>query len=146
MNFSAKDQYAIVSLIELASNYDGKKKVSLIEISQKLNISKIYLEQVFSLLRKNKIVNSVKGAYGGYYLARPANKITVWDILEAINSSVITKQDIISTTEPMEQVLESVLTSSLHEVVYKKLSEITLENLLSFVIKQKTEQAFMMNI
>ena len=55
-------------------------------------VSKIYLEQVFSLLKRDGLVNSIKGAQGGYQLSRPAEEISVYDILSVAELSMFEKQ------------------------------------------------------
>ena len=56
---------------------------------EKLGISKIYLEQVFSLLKRARLVNSIKGSQGGYQLSRAPRAITAYDILSAIELSLM---------------------------------------------------------
>jgi len=64
--------------------YAQEKPVPLREIAERQGISESYLEQVFALLRKAGLVNAVRGSYGGYILARPANQITVGEVLQAL--------------------------------------------------------------
>ena len=59
-----------------------------------LAVSKIYLEQVFSLLKRDGLANSIKGAQGGYQLSRPAEEISVYDILSVAELSMFEKQRI----------------------------------------------------
>jgi len=73
--------------MDLVLNSNGDH-VSLINIAERQDISKNYLEQVFSTLRKAGIVKSVKGAQGGYILANPASTILVGDILRALEGSL----------------------------------------------------------
>ena len=68
--------------------YPAEQTISIREISQRTQISDNYLEQIFSLLRKNKIISSSRGAYGGYQLARPAGQILVGDVLRATEKSI----------------------------------------------------------
>ncbi len=66
-------------MIEMAKRKDGKP-ISLREIAKNQSISGKYLEQMASALKIAGLVESVRGAEGGYRLARPAEQITVWDI------------------------------------------------------------------
>ena len=68
MRISAKGRYALAAAISMARQYGTGEHITAISISEKLGISKIYLEQVFSLLKRAGLVNTVKGAQGGYAL------------------------------------------------------------------------------
>lgn len=92
MKVSTKGRYGLRALVDMAVNSkDGP--ISLIQTAQRQNISLNYLEQVFGMLRKAGIVLSVKGAGGGYKLARSVDDITVREILEALEGefSIIDK-------------------------------------------------------
>ncbi|NLK17978.1 MAG: Rrf2 family transcriptional regulator, partial [Clostridiales bacterium] len=88
MRISVKGRYALASMITIAENYRKEQYESIVNISGKLGISKIYLEQVFTLLKKAKLVKAVKGAQGGYILTRSPDKITAHDILSATELSL----------------------------------------------------------
>lgn len=88
MRVSAKSRYALAALTTMAMQEDSGECVTVISISEHLGISKIYLEQVFSLLKRAKLVTSVKGAQGGYRLSRGASSITVLDVLRAMEGSL----------------------------------------------------------
>ena len=88
MRISAKGRYALASTISLAQDYAKGEYTTVLSISEKLGISKIYLEQVFSLLKRGGIVNSVKGSQGGYQLARMPQQITLYDVLSAVELSL----------------------------------------------------------
>jgi Rrf2 family iron-sulfur cluster assembly transcriptional regulator len=64
--------------------------VSLADISDRQSISLSYLEQLFSRLRQNDLVSSVRGPGGGYYLARSSDSIYVAQIIDAVNESIDT--------------------------------------------------------
>ncbi len=88
MRISAKSRYALAAISYMAIYDKNKDCFTVISISEKLGISKIYLEQVFSLLKRAKLVVSIKGAQGGYRLAKPAIKITVAEVLHAVEQSL----------------------------------------------------------
>ena len=88
MRISSKGRYALVSMIYMAESFDSGKFITVISISEKFGISKIYLEQVFALLKKGGLVTSVKGSQGGYQISRSAKQITAYDILSAIESTL----------------------------------------------------------
>lgn len=86
MNLSKKSRYGLRALIDLAANTKEEHK-ALSVIAECNHISPQYLEQIFSALRKNGLLKSVKGAQGGYFLAKKPEEITVSEILEAIDGS-----------------------------------------------------------
>ena len=83
MRISAKGRYGLAAMTHLAQCYQADMPITIISIAEKMGISKIYLEQVFSLLKRAGLVNSIKGAQGGYQLARAPEDITVGDIIDA---------------------------------------------------------------
>ena len=87
MKLSTKGRYAMVALADLALQPEGAL-VSLAEISRRQDVSLPYLEQLFVKLRRDGLVDSVRGPGGGYRLARPATEIRVSDILAAVDETV----------------------------------------------------------
>ena len=80
MKLSTRAKYGLKALIDLGL-YSEKEAVSLQSIAGRQNISVSYLEQLMALLKKAGLVKSVRGAAGGYFLGRPAEEISVGDIL-----------------------------------------------------------------
>ena len=87
VKLSTKGRYGLRALIDLAANDTGEA-VSIQSIAGRQNISESYLEQLMRLMRKGGLVVSVRGAGGGYRLARPAQEISVGDILRALEGSL----------------------------------------------------------
>ena len=87
MKLSTKGRYAVTAMMDLAI-HEKLGPVALADISQCQGISLSYLEQLFSKLRKNHLVEGVRGPGGGYRLARPATCITVADIIVAVDERV----------------------------------------------------------
>ena len=87
MKLSTKGKYGVKAMVDLAINY-GEKPVSIKAISQRQNISDYYLEQLFSSLRKAKLIRSIRGAQGGYVLNRAPEEITVADIMEVLEGPI----------------------------------------------------------
>lgn len=145
MRISAKGRYALAAAINMAESYDNGECITVISISEKLGISKIYLEQVFSLLKRGGIVNSVKGAQGGYQLARMPRQITVLDVLSAVELSLFEQTE--ETVNVKAPEIESVMRTSVFDVidsaVKSVLEKITLEDLVSQVEEQKKDRGFM---
>ena len=87
MKLSTKGRSGLRALIDLAL-YSENETVSIASISARQNISESYLEQLIAKLRKAGLVTSVRGAGGGYKLAKPASEISVGDILRALEGSL----------------------------------------------------------
>ncbi|HEX9173019.1 MAG TPA: Fe-S cluster assembly transcriptional regulator IscR [Telluria sp.] len=84
MRLTTKGRFAVTAMIDLALR-QGKGPVTLSGISQRQAISLSYLEQLFGKLRRHEIVESIRGPGGGYSLARGADKVTVADIIIAVD-------------------------------------------------------------
>ncbi|WP_179671305.1 Fe-S cluster assembly transcriptional regulator IscR [Duganella sp. 1224] len=84
MRLTTKGRFAVTAMIDLAMR-QGKGPVTLSGISQRQAISLSYLEQLFGKLRRHEIVESIRGPGGGYSLARRADKVTVADIIIAVD-------------------------------------------------------------
>ena len=87
MRLTTKGRYAVTAMLDLALHYkDGP--ITLADISKRQGISLSYLEQLFSRLRKNGLVDSARGPGGGYRLSRPAAEINVADVITAVDEKV----------------------------------------------------------
>ena len=144
MKISAKGRYGLAAMIVLARSYESSSPVTIISISEHLGISKIYLEQVFSLLKRSKLVNSIKGSQGGYQLSRRPREITAYEILSSIEISLIEKTGIAS--EKMEQ-LNRILARKVFDVldrnILNTLNTITLEDLLTAWNHEESDENLM---
>ncbi len=91
MNLNSRGRYAVMALGDMAV-FDEKKPVSLRDISLRQNISLVYLEQIFSKLKKNDIVKSIRGTNGGYVLTKDPEQIKLSNIFSAVDEKVKTVQ------------------------------------------------------
>ena len=89
MKLSTKGRYAVMALADLAK-FDPSEPVSLRDISLRQGISLVYLEQLFLKLKKNKIVNSVRGNKGGYTLNKQASEINISEVFLAVDEKIKT--------------------------------------------------------
>ena len=87
VKLSTKGRYGLRALIDLAQ-YGEKEAVSIQSISVRQQISDSYLEQLVRKLKKAGLVSSLRGAQGGYRLAKPAEEISVGDVLRALEGSI----------------------------------------------------------
>ena len=87
MRLTTKGRYAVTAMLDLAL-HSGQGPVALADISERQGISLSYLEQLFSRLRRNELVSSVRGPGGGYLLSRDSGAIFVAEVIDAVNESV----------------------------------------------------------
>ncbi|WP_088227465.1 Rrf2 family transcriptional regulator [Desulfosporosinus sp. FKB] len=86
MKFSVGVEYAIHCLLYMVNSEEGKS-MGIRDLATFQGISETYLSKVFAKLSKSGIINSIPGVKGGYMLARSAEKITFWDVVEAVEGS-----------------------------------------------------------
>ena len=148
MRISAKGRYAFAALVEVARQSKTGELVSVVNISERLGISKIFLEQTMSELKKGGLINSVKGAKGGYQLAKPAHAITALDVLSNVESAILEKADatVAQRAPAVEAALRDLLFEKLDKAIIECLSEVTIRDLLDCADAQNEEQAFMLNM
>ena len=91
MKLTSKGRYAVMALVDLA-RFNNINPVSLRDISLRQGISLDYLEQIFSKLKKNEIVKSIRGTQGGYVLNKNPNDIKLTNIFHAVDEKVKTVQ------------------------------------------------------
>ncbi len=84
MKLSTRGRYAVMAMVDLARN-SKEKPVSLSDIADRQGISLSYLEQLFSRLRKEELVRSIRGPGGGYHLSRDAHLISISSIILAVD-------------------------------------------------------------
>ena len=144
MRISAKGRYALASVVHMAQQRNGES-ITLVSISERLGISKIYLEQVFSLLKRGELVTSVKGAQGGYLLSAAPGQISVLDVLAAVETGLFDKtEDTVAERAPeIEFAMRQRAFQALDDAVSTSLSQVTLEDLVLASEKYKGDDAAM---
>ena len=88
MKLTTKGRYAVTAMMDLALHQSDRHRVSLKSIAEHQEISIAYLEQLFALLKAKGLVRGVRGPGGGYQLTRPANEISIYEIINAVDESV----------------------------------------------------------
>jgi Rrf2 family iron-sulfur cluster assembly transcriptional regulator len=131
MRLTTKGRYAVTAMLDLAIHYtDGP--ITLADISQRQGISLSYLEQLFSKLRKQSLVDSTRGPGGGYRLSRDAADITVAEIVTAIDEKVdATRCGGIGNCQDDTRCLTHELWTDLSNQIYTFLSGISLQDLVN---------------
>ena len=89
MKLTSKGRYAVMAMADLAKN-NVREPTSLTEISLRQGISISFLEQLFLKLRRNNLVQSIRGPSGGYVLSRPPGEIKLLSIISAVDEKIIT--------------------------------------------------------
>ena len=128
MRLTTKGRYAVTAMLDLALHYqDGP--ITLADISQRQGISLSYLEQLFSKLRKQGLVDSTRGPGGGYRLSREANNIAVADVITAVDEKVeTTRCGGLSNCQDDQQCLTHELWTELSGQIHQFLMGISLGN------------------
>jgi Rrf2 family protein len=86
ISITSKSRYAVVALAELARQGPGPVPIS--QVAERRGMPVQFLEQLFSTLRRGGLLVSQRGAKGGYRLARPADQITVLEVVQALDGVV----------------------------------------------------------
>lgn len=124
MKISTKGRYGLTIMLELARNY-GKGPISLKSIAESKNLSAHYLEQLATPLRNAGLIKSIRGAYGGYKLAKKKEEITTGDIIRVLEGPIVLVEGI-EEEEPAQQALWI----KVRDVVRDVLDTTTLEDLI----------------
>lgn len=142
MKISKKSRYGLRAMIDLALK-DQQGSMSINMIADRLNVSTGYLEQAFTLLKKGKLVTSIRGAQGGYKLALPAEDITIGDILRVMigDLSIIGETDKNKRLDDtMGKCIEKNIWDEINNFINNFLDSITLKEMAEKVDKAKTTQ------
>lgn len=87
VKISTKGRYGLTIMMELASRY-GEGPISLKSIAEKHQLSEHYLEQLIAPLRNSGLVKSIRGAYGGYVLAKRPEQISAGDVIRVLEGPI----------------------------------------------------------
>jgi Rrf2 family protein len=131
MRLSAKAQYACVAMLELACSHGNPNPVNLKQIADKHGISQRFLVQILLQLKGAALVESTRGATGGYLLARPPGHISLAEIVHAIDQPPPPGPSALSGLygTPIVQVVSDALQEAQNREQHR-LAEVTLDELL----------------
>lgn len=148
MRISSKGRYGLASMICVAQLGRNGDFVTVISIAEKLGISKIYLEQVFSLLKRARLVNSVKGSQGGYQLSKSPDIITALEVLQAVETSLFekTERSVSEEAAGIEKSLCSLVWDKLDKSIAGALNSVTISDLVSQAENNADDDSFMFYI
>lgn len=149
MKLSTKGRYGLRCMLDLAMNSNGEH-VALYNIAQRQGLSVLYLEQVFSTLRKAGLVKSVKGAGGGYSLADAPANITVGAILRVLegNISIVNSlsQEDSDQQNTLERCIRTTLWARIDDAISEIIDAVTLEDLAEESRQLEAKDQFMFYI
>jgi Rrf2 family iron-sulfur cluster assembly transcriptional regulator len=129
MRLTTKGRFAVTAMADLAERH-GRGPVTLASISERQKISLSYLEQLIA----------VRGPGGGYYLARPANQISVADIIVAVDEQMdATKCGGKGNCDDNKQCSTHDLWMGLNEILHKYMAEVSLQQLVDNHAQLKSE-------
>ena len=136
MRLTTKGRFAVTAMMDLALRGD-EGPVALAGVSERQRISLSYLEQLFGKLRRFKLVDSVRGPGGGYCLSRPAEQITVTDIVRAVDEPLdATQCGGHENCKDEERCLTHDLWATLNFKMYEYLESVALSDLLEKHLKK----------
>lgn len=139
MRLTTKGRFAVTAMADLAERH-GSGPVTLASISERQKISLSYLEQLFGKLRKHNIVIAVRGPGGGYYLARPANEISIADIIVAVDEHMdATQCGGKGNCDDNKQCSTHDLWMGLNDILHKYMAGVSLQQLVDSHTKVKSE-------
>ena len=138
MKISAKGRYGLAAMTYLAKNYESGALVTTVSISERMGISKIYLEQVLALLTRSHLVNSINGAQGGYQLARHPREITAYDILSVIELTLMEKAAPATPNKmpEVDRTIDACIYQPMDEKLRELLAAVSLEDILTEIDKE----------
>ncbi len=145
MKVTAREVYGIRAVLDIALN-KSSAPIQAHEISARQGIPVQFLEQVLAALRRSGIVRSVRGASGGYDLARPASQITVGDVLRALSGPLLSEPS--SANKDLEdyQSGAAFFWSRLREAVETAADGTTIQDLADYELRWRQVHSYMMHI
>jgi Rrf2 family protein len=140
MRISAKGRYALAAMVFMVNCQTDDEPITVNRISGELGISKIYLEQVFALLKKGGFVKSIKGAQGGYFLNDSAQSITAYAIMQAVEGALFegSQERVMDKAPRIDAVINDAVLETADEAIKKALNRVSLADL---ALKARAEQA-----
>lgn len=131
MKLTTKGRYAVTAMLDLALHYENGP-ITLAEIAQRQGISLSYLEQLFSRLRRQTLVTSVRGPGGGYRLGRDATDIYIGEVIQAVDENMdTTRCGGAHNCQENERCLTHDLWQDLSGQIYSYLNKISLQDMMN---------------
>lgn len=137
MRLSTKGRYGLRALVDLAA-YSEERPVSISEIAKRQDISIRYLEQLLAKLKKAGIVKSIRGAQGGYLMAKNAEEVSVGDVLRILEGDLV----LVECTE-LTETQKSCIGSRycVTKSVWKKINDSIEQTVDSIMLKELVDES-----
>jgi Rrf2 family protein len=150
MNFTAKEDYGLRAVLDLAVNANGGP-VQTREIASRQRIPEQFLEQLLAALRRAEVVRSTRGAGGGYTLAASPDRVTVGQVLRALSGPLVPTELVTGEGDPgTREIPEAIVVRGVWESVRAALREVadgtTLQDLLDRRAASVQDLGYMMHI
>lgn len=132
MKISTRGRYSLRMMIDLAQHYN-EGYIALKDISARQNISKKYLEQIIPFLNRSNLLIANKGHMGGYQLAKHPGEITVWEILESAEGSLMPvscMENDPNLCDKCGECLTLPIYEGLYDMIFKYFDGMTLEDII----------------
>lgn len=144
MKISTKVEYGLVAIIDIALYSKDNQSVNSVQISERHGISKKFLEQIMNSLRTAKLVVALKGSKGGYKLFKPAENITLTEILNALDVSILSNNlNTFSYNSDMKQLIDDTIWNRMNDSILAISNSITLAELIDKYITMKNNETLM---
>ena len=140
MNISTKGRYGLRAMLDLAT-YSNGKPVTLSNVAKRQGISEGYLEQLMMHLKKSRLVKSVRGAQGGYILAKAPEDITVGEVFRALEGPIAPVACVSEDLPDECGLYESCATRVVWEDVRNKVAETLDSYTLAYLIEKEKDCA-----
>lgn len=143
MKFSTKSRYGLRVMLELSLEYN-QNLIQIKDLSARQQIPEKYLEQIILALRAANLVKSVRGARGGYFLARNPSEITVREVIEKMEGSLypVDCAENASLCKKAHRCATIDIWKKIGEAIYTALDGITLESLMESYRQKNTDAMF----
>lgn len=150
MAFTSREEYGLRALIHLAL-YEGRWPIQTREIAASEGIPEQFLEHILATLRRAGIVRSVRGAFGGYELARPARNISAGEVVRALGGSVLRTPCADGGSPPDRcRRIEHCAVASLWQKTLAAISDVldstTIQDLVDEQMRKEESSSYMMHI
>jgi len=126
---SSKVEYALIALLDLASQQEKDSLLTVSAIATSQGIPARYLDQILTILRHSGIVNSQRGAKGGYVLARPPWQITLLEIVSSLEGNNGSNKGVLSDSQTLEKTVVLDILQQAEKAYYSVLGSYTLDDL-----------------
>ncbi len=150
MSFTSKEEYGLRAVMHLAM-HESSWPVQAREIASAESIPEQFLEQVLAALRRAGVVRSIRGASGGYELARPARSITAGDIVRALSGPIapipcVDDPDASGRCEKVEHCVVVSLWQRVQSAITQVLDGTTIQDMVEQRMQREQASCFMMHI